>query len=169
MKINWKLLSLLLMVAGLMLAALPGQILAQDNKVELTLRLLPGHYYSEITLEESETLYLEIKNSGDEAITNIELFSDKPEGWTVDFEPESIDYLAADSHQSIDVRVIADADTVKDDYTLTLIAEADQTRAVTTTVLRVEDAFAPWRWVGLGVGALIIVLFVVLYRRFGRG
>ncbi len=169
MRINWKFLSLLLMVVGLVLVALPAQILAQDNKTELTLRLLPGHYYSEITLEESKTLYLEIENSGDKAITNIELFSDKPEGWTVDFKPESIDYLAADSHQSIDVDVVADADTVKDDYTLTLIAEADQTRAVTTTVLRVEDAFSPWRWVGLGVGALVIALFVVLYRRFGRG
>ena len=168
MKINWKFLSLLLMVAGLMLVALPGQILAQDNKIELTLRLLPGHYYSEVTPGESKTLYLEIENSGDEAITNIELFSDKPEGWTVDFKPESIDYLAADSHQSIDVDVVADADTVKDDYTLTLIAEADQTRTVTTTVLRVEDAFSLWRWIGLGVGALVIVLFVVLYRRFGR-
>lgn len=168
MRINWKFLSLLLMVVGLIIVALPGQILAQDNKVELTLRLLPGYYYSEVTPGESKTLYLEIENSGDKAITNIELFSDKPKGWTVDFEPEHIDYLAADSHQSIDVHVVAGTDTVKDDYTLTLIAEADQTRAVTSTVLRVENAFSPWRWIGLGVGVLVIVLFVVLYRRFGR-
>ena len=168
MKINWKFLTLLLMVVGLMLVALPSQILAQGDKVELTLRLLPVYYYREITPGENETLYLEIENSGDKAITNIGLFSDKPKGWAVDFEPENIDYLGADSHQSIDVNVVADPGTAKGEYTLTLIAEADQTRAVTSTVLRVEDAFSLWQWVGLGVGALVIVLFVVLYRRFGR-
>ena len=168
MRVNRRFLSLLLMTVGLMLAALPGQILAQDNKVELTLRLLPGYYYSEVTPGESKILYLEIESSGDKAMTNIELFSDKPKAWVVDFRPERIGYLGAGSHQGIEVNVVADADTAKGEYTLTLIAEADQTRTVTSTVLRVENAFSFWQWVGLGMGALAIAGFVVLYRRFGR-
>ena len=168
MRINWRVLSLLLMTVGLMILAFPSQILAQGDRVELTLRLLPGYYYIEIIPGENKTLYLEIENSGNKAITNIRLFSDKPKGWIVDFRPESIGYLGAGSHQAIDVNVVADPDTEKGEYTLTLIAEADQTRTVTSTVLRVENAFSLWQWVGLGIGALVIVGFVILYRRFGR-
>ena len=168
MRINWRVLSLLLMTVGLMILAFSNQILAQSDGVELTLRLLPGHYYIEITPGENKTLYMEIENSGNKAITNIRLFSDKPKGWIVDFRPESIDHLGAGSHQAIDVNVVADPDTNKGEYTLTLIAEADQTRTVTSIVLRVENAFSLWLWVGLGMGALVIAGFAILYRRFGR-
>jgi len=168
LRINWRVLSLLLMTVGLMILAFPSQILAQGDRVELTLRLLPRYYYIEIIPGENKTLYLEIENSGNKAITNIRLFSDKPKGWIVDFRPESIGHLGAGNHQVIDVNVVADPDTDKGEYTLTLIAEADQTRTVTSTVLRVENAFSLWQWVGLGMGALVIAGFAILYRRFGR-
>jgi len=168
LRISWSFLSLLLVIVGLMILASPSRILAQDDKFELTLRLLPGYYYVEITPGENKTLYLEIENSGNKAITNIRLYSDKPKEWIVDFRPESIDYLGASSHQAIDVNVIADPDTDKGEYTLTMIAEADQTRTITSTVLRVENAFSLWQWVGLGIGALVIAGFVILFRRFGR-
>ncbi len=168
MRINWRVLSLLLMIVGLMTLVFPSQILAQGDRVELTLRLLPRYYYIEIIPGENKTLYLEIENSGNKTITNIKLFSDKPKGWIVDFRPESIGHLGAGNHQAIDVNVVADPDTDKGEYTLTLIAEADQTRTVTSTVLRVENAFSLWQWVGLGMGALVITGFTILYRRFGR-
>ncbi len=151
-----------------MILAFPSQILAQGDRVELTLRLLPRYYYIEIIPGENKTLYLEIENSGNKAITNIRLFSDKPPGWIVDFRPEFIGHLGAGNHKAIDVNVVADPDTDKGKYTLTLIAEADQTRTVTSTVLRVENAFSLWQWVGLGMGALVIAGFIILYRRFGR-
>jgi len=156
------------MTVGLMLLAFPSQMLAQGDRVELTLRLLPRYYYIEIIPGENKTLYLEIENSGNKAITNIRLFSDKPKGWIVDFKPESIGHLGAGNHQAIDVNVVAAPDIDKGEYTLTLIAEADQTRTVTSTVLRVENAFSLWQWVGLGMGALVIAGFSILYRRFGR-
>lgn len=168
MRINWRFLSLLLMTVGLMIVVFPSQILAQGDKVGLTLRLLPGYYYIEIIPGENKTLYLEIENSGNKEITNIRLFSDKPKGWIVDFRPERIGYLGAGSYQGIDVNVVADPDTAKGEYTLTLIAEADQTRTVASTVLRVKNGFSLWQWVGLGMGALVIAGFVILYRRFGR-
>ena len=151
-----------------MILASPSPILAQSDRVELTLRLLPRSYYIEIIPGESETLYLKIENSSNKAITNIRLFSDKPKGWIVDFRPESIGHLGAGSHQVIDINVVADPNTDKGEYTLTLIAEADRTRAVTNTVLRVENVFFLWQWIGLGTGALVTAGFIILYRRFSR-
>ena len=168
MRISCRFLSLLLVITSLMTVAFPNQMLAQGEKVELTLRLLPGYYHVEIIPGENKTLYLEIENSGSKAITNIGLFSDKPKGWVVDFKPESIGYLGAGNHQAIDVNVVADPDTDKGEYTLTLIADADQTRTVTSAVICVEDTFSLWQWVGLGMGVLVIAGFVILYRCFGR-
>jgi uncharacterized membrane protein len=51
---------------------------------------------------------------------------------------------------------------------VTLIAEAEQARAVTSTILRVENASSVWQWVGLGIGVVVIAGFVLLYRRFSR-
>jgi uncharacterized membrane protein len=156
------------MLLGLTVLIFPGQVLAQGDRAGLTLRLLPGYYYIEIIPGEAKTLYLEIENSGNEAITNIRLSSDKPKGWEVNFSPESISHLGAGNHQSIDVNVVAAPGTAKGEYTLTLIAEADQTRTVTSTVLRVEDAFPIWQWIGLAMGVLVIAGFLILYRRFSR-
>jgi uncharacterized membrane protein len=168
LRISWRILGLFLMMAGLMGLVFPGHISAQGDKAELTLRLLPGSYYVEVIPGENKTLYLEIENSGNKAITNIRLSSDKPKGWTVDIRPDSIDYLGATGHQAVDVNVVAGPDTGRGEYTLTLIAEADQTRTVTSTVLRIEKATPIWHWVGLGIGVLIAAGFVILYRRFGR-
>ena len=167
MRISTKFLCLSLIAAGLMILAFPGQLLAQGDKVELILSL-SGYYYTNVIPGENKTLYLKIVNAGNKPITNIRLSSDKPKGWTVDFEPESISSLDASSHQAIDVNVVPDPHADKGDYTVTLIAEADQTRTVTSTTLRVENAFSLWQWVGVGVGVLVIAGFVILYLRFGR-
>jgi len=151
-----------------MILVSPTRILAQDDRFELILRLLPEYYYTEITPGENITLYLEVENSGNKAITNIRFYSYNPKDWTVDFKPESIDYLGARSHQTIDVNVTADPRSKKGEYRLTLVAEADQIHTLTNTILRIENAFSNWLWVGLGVGTLVIAGFIILYRRFGR-
>ncbi len=168
MRFSLRLYWLLLCVMGLMLILSPGTVLAQEEKIDLILRLIPGDYYKKVTPGEENILYLEIHNAGNKPITNIRLSSDEPEGWVVKFRPMSIDYLGAGSHQAIDVNVVVAPDTDKGKYTLTMIAEADQTRTVTSTVLRVENAFSLWQWVGLGMGALVIAGFAMVYRRFGR-
>jgi len=153
---------------GLTFILSSGTVLAQEEKTDLTLRFIPGDYYREVTPGEETTLYLEIRNTGNEPITNIRFSSDEPEDWVVKFKPMSIDYLGAHSHQAIDVNVVAAPDTDKGKYTLTMIAEADQTRTVTSTVLRVENAFSLWLWVGVAVAALAVAGFIIVYMRFGR-
>ncbi|MFC1916850.1 NEW3 domain-containing protein [Chloroflexota bacterium] len=164
-----KVLWLFLLIAGLLVCLGSSTVLlAQEAKVDLSLRMLPEYYYKEVIPGEDNALFMEVRNNGDKEITNIRFESDKPEGWVVDFKPGSIDYLGAGSSQMIDVNVIPGRDTGREEYNLTFIAEANETRTATSAMLRVENGFSFWLWVGLGVAALAIVGFIVIFLRFGR-
>jgi len=157
-----------LIAASIMLLVPPAVLFAQEAKVDLSLRMLSEYYYKEVTPGEDNTLFMEIRNNGNKEITNIRFDSDKPQGWVVDFNPDSISYLSAGSSQTVDVNVIPSRDTGRGEYNLTFLAEANETRAATSTMLRVETGPSFWLWVGIGLAALVIAGFVIIYRRFGR-
>ncbi|MCK4722365.1 MAG: hypothetical protein KAT75_03620, partial [Dehalococcoidia bacterium] len=96
-KIYW----LSLFVVGLMTILLPCSILAQEEKIDLTLRLVSDSYYDRITPGRDITIFLEVGNNGNKAITNIRLYADLPEGWTAEFRPGLIDYLGPGSFQTV--------------------------------------------------------------------
>jgi len=169
MKAGKKVLWLFLLIASLLACLVsPAVLLAQEAKVDLSLRILPEYYYKEVISGEDNALFMEVRNNGDKEITNIRFYSDKPEGWVVDFNPDNISYLSAGSSQTVDVNVIPSRDTGRGEYNLTFLAEANETRAATSTMLRVENGSSFWLWVGLGVAAFVIAGFVIIYRRFGR-
>ncbi len=146
----------------------PGA-LAQEPKTELVLRLFPGDYFSGIPAGKSTTIFMEVRNTGTRAITNIRLNASKPEGWSVYFNPVSIGYLAPGSAQTVDINVIPAGDTSRRDYNITLIAEANETRTVTSAFLRVvQSGPSAWLWVGIGLAALVIAGFAFVFIRMGR-
>ncbi|MBA7702844.1 hypothetical protein ES703_111619 [subsurface metagenome] len=151
-----------------MLIIPPAALLAQEAKVDLSLRILPEYYYKEVTPEEDNTLFMEIRNNGDTEITNIRFDSDIPKGWIVDFKPASISSLSASSSQTVDVNIIPSRDTGRGEYNLTFIAEANETRAVASTMMRIESGSSFWLWVGTGLVAIVIAGFVIIFIRFGK-
>jgi len=157
-----------LFVVGLIAVLSPCSILAQAEKVDLTLRLVSDSYYNKITAGKDKTIFLEVGNTGKKGITNIRLYADLPEGWTVEFRPGLIDYLGPGSFQAVDVILRPAGNTVKGEYTITLIAEANETRRATSIFVRVESASLFWVWVGAGVAALVIAGFILIFMRFGR-
>lgn len=159
---------LLLCVTGLMLILSPGTVLAQEEKIDLILRLIPGDYYKKVTPGEENILYLEIHNAGNKPITNIRLSSGEPEGWVVKFKPERIDYLSPGSLQTIDVNIKLPSNATRGEYRINFIAEASETRKVISTFLRVETATSIWLWVGVAVAAVVVAGFIIIYLRFGR-
>lgn len=169
MKAGKNILRLSILIAVLiMLLVSPAVLLAQEAKVDLSIRMLPEYYYREVIPGEDNTLFMEIRNNGDKEITDIKFDSDKPEGWIVDFKPDSISYLSAGSSQTVDVNVIPSRDTGRGEYNLTFLAEASETRAVTSTTMRIESGSSFWLWVGVGLAALVIAGFVIIYLHFGR-
>ncbi|MFC1993139.1 NEW3 domain-containing protein [Chloroflexota bacterium] len=169
MKAVQKVLWLSMLIAVLIMFIVPPVALfAQEAKVDLSLRMLPDYYYKEVTPGEDNTLFMEIRNNGDKEITDIRFDSYKPEGWVVVFKPDSISYISAGSSQTVDINVIPSRDTGRGEYNLTFLAEANETRAATSTSMRIESGSFFWLWVGIGLAALAIAGFVIIYLRFGR-
>ena len=159
---------LMLMVTVLLYLGSPAVLVAQEGKQDLSLRLLYDYYYKEVTRGKDNALFMEIRNYGTNEVTNIRFISNKPTGWSVEFNPESLDRLGAGSSHTVDIKVIPPGHTEKGEYNVTFIAEANETRTAASTMLRVEGGTSIWLWVGVGVGVLILAGFVVVFLRFGR-
>ena len=168
MKIGRKICCLLLCVMVLTLIMSPVMVLAQEANIGLTLRLIPGDRYREVTPGEENILYLEIRNTGYKPITDIRLSSDGPEDWVIRFKPMSIDYLGARSFQTVDVNIKPASNAARGRYQVNLIAKTNETRKIISASLRVETVNSLWLWVGVAVAALAVAGFVIVYRRFGR-
>ncbi len=168
MKVDSKVCWLFLFAVGLMAILLARPILAQEGKVDLTLRLVPGDYYNRVAAGQDNTFFLEIRNTGNKAVTNISLAADKLEGWVIEFSPREIDYLGPGSLQTVDVNIKPDGKAVKGDYRVILIATANEIRKVASIWVRVETASSFWLWVGAIVAFVVVAAFVAIFVRFGR-
>jgi uncharacterized membrane protein len=113
-------------------------------------------------------MYLDVVNSGEGAVTGITLRADMPEGWSVSFSPASVDYLGEGESHPVDIVVIPAEDARRGEYNVVLIAEANETRAVTSTTFRVESGASFWTWVGVVVVAVVVAGFTFVYLRMGR-
>ena len=171
MKIKSKACRLFLLVAVLMtVLLLPQPSLAQEREAGLTLMLFSGTYshYHEVTAGKDNSFFLEIRNTGNEAITNIKLSSYKSEGWVIDFELEEIDYLGPGSLRTVDVNIKPAPKAAKGEYRVTLIAEANEILRVESTSWVTVKAAPFWPWIGAGIVLAVVAAFIFIFMRFGR-
>jgi len=112
------------------MAILPYPSLAQTEKTELTLTLLPGRGFNEVRIGEDNKLFLEVRNTGTRAVSLIRLSAETPEGWSIAFKTQNIDLLGAGEARTFDLIIRTDSKTAEGDYTIALIAEAAEIRKV---------------------------------------
>ena len=153
---------------GLIALLSPSYVLAQDIKDGLILRYVAGGYNSEVVPGESETFFVEVANDSNSSTANILFISDAPKEWVVEFKPQRIDALNAGSYQTVEVSITAPQNAAKGDYSVTVIADSNVGRRAMSIYVRVEKGTNLWVWVGGVLGAVVIALFVVIFRRFGR-
>lgn len=157
-----------ILMAALITALSPQPIFAQEEKVGLNLSLVSDRYYNKVTASKDNIFFLEIRNTGDKAITNIRLSSSKPEGWVIDFRPSKIDYLGPGNFQTVDLNIKPPDKTTEGRYKVTLIAESNEIRKVLGIRTTVEAPKGYWLWIG-GIILLVVVAgFIVVFMRFGR-
>ena len=162
--VHWLVLVIVLAMAFLS----PSYAVAQQERKDLVIRFSSGSYLDRVEPDKDNPLYLEIKNLGNRAITNIRLLADAPEGWLVEFNPVTIDNLAPGSVVPIDVNVKPSRTATKRDNRINFIAEGDGIRRVMTIWVRVENGPSVWLWVGLAIAVAVIAGFVFIFLRIGR-
>jgi uncharacterized membrane protein len=111
---------------------------------------------------------LKIQNNSSAAIDDIAFSSDKPEEWTVEFSPDGVDSLAADSYQEIEVTIRPPVRAIAGDYVITLNAEGEQTSAEGLDIRVTVGASTIWGWIGVGIILLVIAGVVAIFMRFSR-
>ncbi len=118
-----------------------------------------------------KTLVLYLWNDGTAPVENIEIYSQKPDGWEVSFEPEKVSKL--DSYSSrgkpdqVKMTVKAPERTIPGDYQVSVTAAGDQSQdsiALRTTV----KVPTTWGWFGIGVIAAVLVLLFGIFWKLKR-
>ena len=164
--------SLLLLVMILIPAILTpvpatAQATIPPGEFDLILNVV-GVYDFTITPGKENHFFMQARNNGTSPLTNIQFSADMSEGWTVTFNPNLLDTLSPGSSYTVDVNVVPPRTVSSREFDITLIAESAETRAVTSVFLRVEGPNTFWLWVGVGITALVIIAFIIIFLRFGR-
>ncbi len=166
--VSMKFCCLLLAIVGFLTILPPSSVLAQDGKDGLILTYAAGGYNEVVVPGESKIFFIEAANQSNSTTTNIRFTCDAPRGWLVELKPQSIDAINAGGSQTVEVDITAPQNAGKGDYSLTVIADSNIGRRVMSIYVRVEKGTNLWLWVGGALGVVVIAVFVIIYRRFGR-
>jgi uncharacterized membrane protein len=111
---------------------------------------------------------IDVVNSGSASIDKLELTSTKPDGWIVDFNPATIDSIAAGQTKQVDVAITAPGGkTISGDYQVSITASngsLSQSMSLRVTV----STPTIWGWVGLIIVVVVIAGLAVLFMKLGR-
>jgi uncharacterized repeat protein (TIGR01451 family) len=160
----WSLLILLMPVTMLLF---PAGLQAQTPKYDLSLNIFNG-YPGQVTPGTDNHFILQVRNNGNTALTGIRFSASLPEGWTANFQPAEISSLGAGIINTLDVSIVPDASAEGGDYNITVIAKANETDSAASLFLQIERTISTWLWIGIGVAALVIIGFVIVFVRQGR-
>ncbi|MBA7652387.1 hypothetical protein ES703_60221 [subsurface metagenome] len=126
-----------------------------------------GRLNAQVKAGEDNHISILLINTGTGAIEDLALSSDKPEGWSVTFNPEKIDSLEPGLRREVDVVIKPPKKAIAGDYLTTLKAGSE--RGFDSLELRVTVLTSTlWGWAGIGIAAGVITGLVVLFRRLGR-
>ncbi len=133
-------------------------------RYEFDIYTVTGRLNTEAKGGEETQVTILLENTGTTAIDNVTLSSDKPEGWSVIFNPDKIDSLEPDLKQEVEVVIKPPKRTIARDYIATLKAESENSSDSLKLRVTVQT---PRVWGGAGIGLAVAVIagLIVLFRR----
>src|SRR5262245_52912820 len=113
------------------------------------------------------TVPLSILNDGSAAADNIELSGSAPTGWKIEFNPKTVDAIAAGKDAEVQALITPTAKSLAGDYMATLRASSRGETATTQYRVTVGTSTL-WGMAGVGIIGAALLLVVGAVARFGR-
>ncbi|MCD5407725.1 NEW3 domain-containing protein [Candidatus Bipolaricaulota bacterium] len=110
-------------------------------------------------------------NRGSAPITNIKFFATEPEGWEVEFRPDTVESLpptlTLNDLGTVEVMITPPERAIPGDYQIRITASGAEDHA--TAQLRVTvGASVGWGWIGVGVVVFVVAGLTAVFVRLGR-
>jgi uncharacterized membrane protein len=113
-------------------------------------------------------LTLVVTNTGTAPIQGVALSATPPSGWTVTFDPTTVD-VTTDTPATVTAHLTPSADAIAGDYVTTFKATAPSNLATASADIRVTvETSLLWGAVGIAIIAIVLVGLWWTFRRFGR-
>lgn len=154
-------------------ASAPGAEAAVELQAVITgthrLEIRPpdDRFSTRATAGRETPLKIELRNTGTAPLRNVRLSSFEPSGWTVRFDPDSVDLIPPGEGRQVTVLIKPKERALAGDYILTLDARADQASDSKDFRVTVTTSTA-WGVVGLLLVAAAVVGTAHVFRTYGR-
>ncbi len=130
-----------------------------------------GRLNTEVNGSSEKHIPILLENTGASPIGDIIFSSDKPEGWSITFNPKKIDIIEPDVKQKVDAMVSPPKEATPGDY-LTIVkaknGNSSDSLILRITVTKPRAGGGPGIGISVGVIAGLAVLFAQLRRRGWR-
>lgn len=115
--------------------------------------------------ETAVTLY--IQNTGSADLQNITLSATTPTGWSVRFDPTSVESIAAGEYTQVTAYISAASDAISGDYQVTLKAKTSDTSTSSAFRVTVKTS-TTWGLVGVIIIVALVLALSLIFKKFGR-
>jgi len=142
-------------------------VITIKGKYDAELTTPSGNLNVETNAKKKTAVTLNINNTGNIALENVNLSSKAPEGWTVEFSESTIDYIEAGATKEVTAYITPSGEAMNGDYITVITASAGEINANAQFRVTVKTETL---WGIVGVVLIVIALAGLgwVFRKYGR-
>ncbi|RLF87070.1 hypothetical protein DRN41_00935 [Thermococci archaeon] len=156
--------------ATLRVKASSGEEIAKNIQIEVIGRyeasLETSNYLLSLKPGEEREVKLTLRNFGN-AITNVNIEVNTPNGWEVEVEPQKLAKVESNSAKPVILHIKVSETTPAGEYKVSIKAKADQTESETRLTVRVRQN-SNYAYLGLTLLFATLIGLMLIIRRIGR-
>lgn len=134
---------------------------------DLTLSTPSGRLSFDAYANKESAVQLSLTNNGNTDLTNVNLTSNAPSGWTVRFSNETIDLIEPGATVETIAYITPGEDAMSGDYVAEITARNSNASSQAQFRVTVETE-TTWGFVGLGAIILLAAIVCLIMRKYGR-